>query len=426
MQPKVVITTTIWWPHTARLAAALANSGAYVGAICPDGSPLRSVNGVRELFRYPAIRPKRSLAAALRAIRPDLVIPCDERAVAHLHAIHCHELCRSGTDGDSLRRLIERSLGAPQEYRNTLDRGAALALATQEGIRVPATRILSSEVDLRAWCTERAWPALLKTDCSWGGKGVTLVDGPASAARAFRRMSRPIPTWRMAKFLLSNRDPFPLGEWLIRKRSRVIGQDFVQGRPANVMVACWEGEVLATIGVKVLDTLEQFGAATMVQVVKHDGMESAAKRLVRRLGLSGFCGLDFIMEQGTGDVHLIELNPRATQLGHLELGPEGSLALTLLMRLRGEPLPAASPLPYSGKVIALFPQAWLSRSAASWLPSACHDIPWEENALVEELLRRPWDRRSPLARLIDLLLHKPDPRRLLAASFGKERSSRLA
>jgi hypothetical protein len=230
----------------------------------------------------------------------------------------------------------------------------------------------------------------------------------------------------MAKFLLSNRDPFPLGEWLIRKRSRVIGQDFVQGRPANIMVACWEGEVLATIGVKVLDTLEQFGAATMVQVVKHDGMESAAKRLVRRLGLSGFCGLDFIMEHGTGDVHLIELNPRATQLGHLQLGPEGSLALALLTRLRGEPLPAASPLPFPGKVVALFPQAWLSRSAASWLPSAYHDIPWEENALVEELLRRPWDRRSPLARLIDLLLHKPDPGRLLAASFEKERPPRLA
>jgi hypothetical protein len=49
-------------------------------------------------------------------------------------------------------------------------------------------------------------------------------------------------------FLLSNRDPFPLRGWLDRTRPGVIGQDFVKGRAANIMVACWQGEVLASVG----------------------------------------------------------------------------------------------------------------------------------------------------------------------------------
>jgi hypothetical protein len=260
-------------------------------------------------------------------------------------------------------------------------------------------------------------PALLKADGSWGGAGVTLVDNLASAIAAFRRLSRPIATWRAAKFLLSNRDPFPLAAWLGRERPGVIGQDFVRGVQANIMAACWEGEVLATVGARVLDTSKPFGAATIIQLVTHDAMETAAKHLVRRLGVSGFYGFDFVIEDGTGTAHLIEVNPRATQLGHLQFGAGRSLAAVLLSRLRGDLSPAELPQ-IPEKPIALFPQAWVSRSAASLLGSAHHDVPWAEHALVAELLRRPWESRSPLARLIDFLRRRPDPGRLLAKAFG--------
>jgi hypothetical protein len=439
VQPKVVIATTTWWPQAARLAVALANAGAHVGAVCPDGSSLAMVSGVRELFKYSALPTARSLAAALRTMRPDLVVPCDERTVAHLHELHLHELHRSECNrsapaDDFLRRLIERSLGAPQGYAATLDRGASLALAAQAGIRVPATRVLRSETELRAWCADRPLPTLLKADGTWGGAGVKLVDSPASAVAAFRRMTRPMASWRVAKFLLSNRDPFPLAGWLRRERPSIIGQDFVPGCPANVMAACWQGEVLEVVGVQVLDMAKQFGTATVIRPMIHAGMEAATRRLVRRLGMSGFCGLDFLIEAGTDEAHLIELNPRATQLGHLQLGPGRNLAVALLGRLRDEMVPRASPpqiapaaatqntgtqQTITQETIALFPQAWLSAGAAPLLRSAYHDVPWDEPALVAELLRRPWEIRSPLARLTDLLLRRPDPARLLAASFGR-------
>ena len=67
-QSKIVITTTTWWPMAARLAAEFHALGAIVSAICPSGSPVAKVNGVTRIYHYSALSPKRSVAAALRAI----------------------------------------------------------------------------------------------------------------------------------------------------------------------------------------------------------------------------------------------------------------------------------------------------------------------------------------------------------------------
>jgi ATP-grasp domain len=205
-------------------------------------------------------------------------------------------------------------------------------------------------------------------------------------------MPHGVPPVRL--FLLSNRDSFPLRGWLDRTRPGVIGQDFVKGRAANIMVACWQGSV----GAVALETLEDFGAATIVQLISHPEMEAVAARLVHRLGMSGFCGIDFILEDSAGKAFTIELNPRATQLGHLPFGPTGSLVSALLARLRGETVLAVTgPRIPEHRTVAFFPQAWLADAGSPLLPSAYPDVPWHEPAFVAELLRRPWDVRSPLA-----------------------------
>jgi hypothetical protein len=410
---RILITSTNWWPLAARLAAAFGASGAHVGVICPRGSPLLSVSSVREVFKYAALSPTQAVAGAMRAMKPDLVVPCDERALAHLHALHA-----ALPAGDGLRRLIERSLGDPACYAALRSRGQALELAGQDGSLEPASRELRSEADVREWCANRPLPAVIKADGTWGGAGVEMVDSLTSALAAFRRMSRPLATWRVAKFLLSNRDPFPLRGWLDRTRPGVIGQDFVKGRAANIMVACWRGEVLASVGAIALETVKDFGAATIIRLVSHPEMEAVAARLVRRLGMSGFCGIDFILEDG-GKAFMIELNPRATQLGHLPFGPMGSLVSVFLARLRGETAPAVTGPRIAEKgTVAFFPQAWLADSDSPLLPLAYPDVPWREPALIAELVRRPWDVRSPLARLTGFLIRRPDPARILAKSIA--------
>jgi len=414
VQSRVLFSSTNWWPLAARLASEFGKAGAYTGAICPRDSPLLSVSSVREIFKYSALSPTQTVAEALRRMRPDLIVPCDDRALGHLHALHA-----SLPDDDGLRRLIERSLGHPAGYAAARSRGQALRLAAQDGSPEPASHELHSEEDVLDWCANRSFPAVIKADGTWGGAGVALVDSLASALAAYRRLSRPLATWRVLKFLLSNRDPFPLCGWLDRTRPGVIGQDFVKGRAANIMVACWNGEVLASIGAVALKTKQDFGAATIVKLISHPGMEAAATRLVRRLGMSGFCGLDFILEEGSDRAIMIELNPRATQLGHLPFGPAGSLVSVLLSRVRGETVSADNGGRSAERPnVAFFPQAWLAEADAPLLSDAYLDVPWHEPKLVAELLRRPKDVRSPLARLTGFVMGRPDPARVLAKSFA--------
>jgi hypothetical protein len=132
--------------------------------------------------------------------------------------------------------------------------------------------------------------------------------------------------------------------------------------------------------------------------------------------MSGFCGIDLILEDSAGKALMIELNPRATQLGHLPFGPTGSLVSALLALLRGETVLAVTgPRIPEQRTVAFFPQAWLADADSPLLPSAYSDVPWREPALVAELLR-PWDVRSPLARLAGFLMCRPDPARILAKS----------
>ena len=94
---------------------------------------------------------------------------------------------------------------------------------------------------------------------------------------------------------------------------------------ANTMFACWGGEVLGIVTVEVLSAQGATGAANVVRLMRNVEIETAAELLAKRFELNGFYGLDFIREEGTGTLYLIELNPRCTQLGHLNVSAQGDV-----------------------------------------------------------------------------------------------------
>jgi len=135
------------------------------------------------------------------------------------------------------------------------------------------------------------------------------------------------------------------------------------------------------------------GAANVVQVLKNNEIEDAVRVLARRLQLSGFHGLDFVLEQDTGAAYLIELNPRATQLGHLNLSAHGDLAGVMARKLNNEaPDRIASENQIQNSAIAFFPFAFKSNPGSAYLHHGYHDVPWDEPALVRELVCDPWRR----------------------------------
>src|SRR5258708_2246929 len=284
----------------------------------------------------------------LKECRPDLVVPGDDGVVAQLHALHELE--------PSLRSLIEGSLGPPDSYSVVESRHRFLGTALELGIRVPRTRRVDKAEDLVTWHAHAGSAAVLKVDGESGGNGVRISHSPDESLAARRTLPAPSSFATASKRLAIHPDPLAL--WLRQRQSlrEVTVQKFIAGRPANSMLVCWRGELLSMVSVVVVAADGPTGAATIVRVIQNEQMKKAAELVVARLSLSGFYGLDFIMESGTGVPYLIEMNPRCTQLRHIDFAGHGCLAGVLSAVLRGEARPQAqNPIP--DDTIALFPQA---------------------------------------------------------------------
>jgi hypothetical protein len=387
--PRVLLTDTQRWPSPARLAIGLTKAGCHVSAVCPTrGHPLLYTSVVQEKFPYSSLRPVESLIAAIEATNPEIIIPCDDRGVEHLHEL----FLRADT---KLAALIERSLGSPESYGAVSSRYELLRIAKAEGLLVPDMILVKGPDDLKSWQQEHALPWVLKADGTFGGLGVKIAQSREQAERFFSELSRPQRTMRVARRLIVNRDPFWLRPWWKRSRASVIVQSHIQGRPANCAVACWNGRVLAGISVEVVGWDGTTGPASVVRVIDNPAMMFAAEQIAQRLKLSGFFGLDFMIEDGSRDTYLIEMNPRCTPLSHLQLGEGRDLVSALWAQLSGERCPKIPAVTHKD-LIAYFPQAW--ETQGELFDSSFQDVPRDEPDLVRELLH-PWPNRTFLFRL---------------------------
>src|ERR1700749_391620 len=116
-------------------------------------------------------------------------------------------------------------------------------------------------------------------------------------------------------------------------------------------------------------------------------MVTGEERVWGRMGLSGVCGIDCMCEASTGNAYLIEINPRATQVGHIALGAERDLPAALYGAIMGRP-GQAGPAGTENDTIALSPHEGARDPESEFLRSAYHDVPWETPDLVHACIRR--------------------------------------
>jgi glutathione synthase/RimK-type ligase-like ATP-grasp enzyme len=371
---------------------ALADAGFRVEALCPAGHPVTKTSAVRETIRYRPLLPLKSLDHAIEATDPDLVIPADDLAVRHLHALHRRDLQR-GANGARSVLLIERSMGSPEGFPILYDRAACMRVAEEEGIRVPEIRVLHSVDDLKKWVGRIGLPTVLKANETSGGDGVRVVRTMKEAELAFQTLQAPPLIARAMKRALMDDNWALVSPSLLRHRSVVNAQKFVEGCEGTSVVACWEGTVLASLHFEVIKKRNAAGPATVVRLIDDDDMSDTARRIARRLKLSGIHGFDFMLAIRTRKPYLIEINPRATQLCHLTLGPGRDIPAALLGAI-SEKTVATSPKLTEHDTIALFPQEWIRDPKSSFLRSVYHDIPWQEPRLIEACIRNSRKQRD--------------------------------
>jgi hypothetical protein len=409
MRPKILLACSNRWPAAARLAAAFVGAGCNVEAVCPPGHPLAKTSAASCIYRYRGLAPLRSIRRALDVSRPDFVIPCDDLSTVHLHRLY-DKVRHSSESSAATRTLLERSFGDPSSFPITEARASMAALARRLGVRVPPTAVVRTKEELREWLDRNGLPAVLKADGTSGGGGVRVVYSLPEALDAWASLNSPPSAARALKEAAVKRSMRYVLPGLLRSRPVVNVQTFVSGGDANTTVACWQGKVLASITVTVIHTLEQHGAASVVRIVNNSEMSAAAETIVRELNVSGLFGFDFVIDDRTGHPYLIEVNPRATPICHLQLGSGRDLTAALSSVLAGE-VPGETPSVTENEVVAFFPQEWLRNPASEFLRTAYHDVPWSQPSLIraciqEDLRVKLWTTVSSRLKLAAGVLRK--------------------
>jgi predicted ATP-grasp superfamily ATP-dependent carboligase len=361
-----------------------SRAGNLVSIVCPNYEPSRKVRVAHHTFPYKSLTALDSLADAIEASKPDMIVPCDDLGVRHLHRLHASERARQSRV--DIPALIVRSLGPPESYTAVASRYPLLKIAHDVGIRAPETRVVANFMDLKKWHSEQPFPWVLKADGTTGGRGVRIVHTLAEAQGYISdlRRSRGLPP--LIKRVTAERDWFLVAQWWEGRSAQpeTVVQSYVRGCAANCAVVCWQGEVLAGVGCEVVSTQWPAGPANVIRLVDNAEMMDAAGLIARRLGLSGFFGLDFMIEEGSGAAYLIEMNPRCTPLCHLRLGNARDMIGALSARLTGA-TPTGQVSITENNQIAYFPHALLRNS--EFLSTSYHDVPEGEQELIQELLR---------------------------------------
>src|SRR5438270_10996612 len=98
MKPIILVAATSHSFPTSRLAMALADAGCVVEGVCPARHPLSKTSAVSRIHNYNGLSPIKSFLAAIKAVRPNLIIPGYDFSTHHLHRPYEYEL-RQGEDG---------------------------------------------------------------------------------------------------------------------------------------------------------------------------------------------------------------------------------------------------------------------------------------------------------------------------------------
>ncbi len=386
-KPRLLFVTSMkGLPAAGRGALALAKAGFEVAAVSPEGSVVRKVKAVERHYEY-----RRFLAAGpvLNAIldwNPDFLACADDPATALLHAIH-RQIVSGALRCDrpaDVCAVIERSMGDPNSFDVARRKSELIPLALSMGVLCPHTTVVSDPIQLMRALDASRYPIVLKKDETWAGSGVRVATDRAQALAAYAELTIPKNWWDVFRLTVDQKSTQAL-MGRVRFRQRAVSlQEYVPGRPANCALLCWKGEILAGVTVEVIEVIYPNGPATVVRAIEHPGIRSASERLVRRLGTSGFCGFDFIIDPDDR-AWLIEMNPRTTPIFHIPFANGADLPAVLLGQLTGT-TPRERTAAISESTVALFPDE-LSRSRDSqYLSTGYHDVPWEEPDFVRACL----------------------------------------
>ena len=115
----------------------------------------------------------------------------------------------------------------------------------------------------------------------------------------FFNLRAPLPLWEMLRFL-SSHDYFPLLDYKKDKAPEVTIQKYVDGRSANTMFACWQGEVIDTVSVETLFASDPLGSSTIIRTIDNSEMQASRASPCKRPANVRIMRSGFYYRRGNG------------------------------------------------------------------------------------------------------------------------------
>lgn len=367
-------------PGSCRLPKYLKAAGFHVGVLGLPRSLIVSSSHADARYTLMARRfeplIRMSVERAFRAFRPDIVVPCDERAVSVVGSW----LERDAPVSPDLMHCLKRSLGAIETFPQRYSKVETLAMAREAGVDCPRDVVVDSLQACEAAAATFGYPVVLKISHGAGGAGVVLCRDAAALRATWADFASRYSKSKSLRRRLLRRDWFGEGH-------SFLVQEYVAGSPAMSCASALEGRMLSAVCGRVSATSGRMGPASVTTVCRDPAIEDATARMIARMGASGFVSFDFVVAED-GAVKLVECNPRPTQILHLAplIGVDPARALKEAVAGR-----TWTSSPEGGSVeVAFFPQEWKRDCASAALTRAYHDVPWDDPDLLRAILgKRP-------------------------------------
>jgi predicted ATP-grasp superfamily ATP-dependent carboligase len=365
----LVVTMGTDYIAPARMPRELGAAGFSVSLLAPEGALATRTRFVERQFHFPPepthLLWLQTVAHAAQSVRADLILPGDDITLRLLMQLVLAPLPALSSDVQQrLAALVERSLGDPAHYLDSVDKTRLVTLARKVGVPVPAGEAVANETDAVAVASALGYPVIVRPAFGSEGAGVAKCDDVLQVREAMRALPR-VEGWN------------PVTEKV------ALVQRFVSGGGRNRPAAVWQGRELAGVTrAKIRSYPEPRGPSSVARYVAEPQLAAQDARLMAALGATGFLSTQYIVDERTGEALLIEINRRMTPATHTARLVGVDLAAAFAAGFHGREWTGPLDMPKEREcTLALFPQEWLRDPESAELEAHPTDAPWDDPQL---------------------------------------------
>ena len=218
------------------------------------------------------------LLEELQRRKYDLVVPSFEEAM--LLSQHRHRI-------EQFSRLL---LSDHKTMMRLHHKPSLYELCDQIGVPAPASIVPGTLSDLEQVIDAIRYPVILKLPMGNNSLGQVYANNGTELRHRYQELCRSADRWGTERPLV---------------------QEVVRGKAIYTLMYCCSGKKLGEIIYRPLRTYPaKAGTSAHRQTIEHAEIEMITRSIAREVNWTGFLGFDFLEDEETGEVSLIDANPR--------------------------------------------------------------------------------------------------------------------